>query len=189
MISDCSFRVLIGLWLLASEDKGKDGGLPPVDDIAFRLRIEKPTLISALEELGPFLVRDDIDMISDRYQDDVPETETETEGEGEGEAVKKKQPPKPKKKSGVVVKDLPDGVSEKTAKEFIEHRVKMKKPLTQEAFNRAMKAAAQAASDLGITPDRAITETIDAGWQGVKSDWLSNRLGKQNEGEAPVRRI
>ena len=77
LISDCSFRVLVGLWLLASEDEGMDGRLPPLDDIAFRLRISKANINKALVELEPWLCHDDNTMISERYQVDVPETETE----------------------------------------------------------------------------------------------------------------
>ncbi len=76
-ISDCSFRVLVGIWLLASEDKEMLGTLPNIDDIAFRLRIEKPKVIKALKELDKFILDDDINPISDGYQDDVPEVETE----------------------------------------------------------------------------------------------------------------
>jgi hypothetical protein len=82
MISDCSFRVLVGLWLLASEDKEMMGTLPPVDDIAFRLRLEKSIITKALQELGPWLDGGDITMISPRYQGDVPE---ERRGEVEKE--------------------------------------------------------------------------------------------------------
>ena len=78
-ISDRSFRVLIGLWLLASEDKDKIGKLPCVDDIAFRLRMDKDIIEKELRLLEPFLICDDIKMISRRYHVDVPETETETE--------------------------------------------------------------------------------------------------------------
>lgn len=81
MISDCSFRVLIGLWLLASEDPKKAGNLPEIDDIEFRLRIDKKKIINSLKELGNFIEIDDINMISRRYQSDSPETETETEKE------------------------------------------------------------------------------------------------------------
>lgn len=81
LISDCSFRVLVGCWLLASEDETQQGLLPPIDDMAFRLRIEKKKLINALAELEPWLYRDDINVISERYQLDAPETETETETE------------------------------------------------------------------------------------------------------------
>ena len=82
MISDCAFRVLVGLWLLASEDEEMQGGLPDVDDVSFRLRIDKTKVTNALKELEPWL---DIDVISERYQVDAPETETETEVETEVE--------------------------------------------------------------------------------------------------------
>lgn len=75
MISDRSFRVLVGLWLLASEDEHMEGRLPEIDDICFRLRMGKPCIIKALKELEPFLYQNDIKVISKQYQDDVPETE------------------------------------------------------------------------------------------------------------------
>jgi len=84
-ISDCSFRVLIGLWLLASEDHAMQGNLPPVDDIAFRLRMSNAAINKALQELKPFLIQDDINAISPRYQDDDPETEAKTETKAEVE--------------------------------------------------------------------------------------------------------
>ena len=76
-ISDCSFRVLVSLWLLASEDKEMEGSLPDIDDIAFRLRMDKAKIIKALKELDKFIIHDDINPISERHQDDVPEEETE----------------------------------------------------------------------------------------------------------------
>ena len=86
-----------------------------------------------------------------------------------------------KEKTGVSLDDLPAGISEDAAKEFILHRSNMKKPLTQNAFNRAMREALKASNLIGITPEQAIHETIDAGWQGIKADWLQNRLkGKMN---------
>ena len=72
-ISDRSFRVLINLWLLASEDKDKEGKIPEIDDISFRLRMDKKEISKALQELVPFLIKDDDEVISERYQDDVPE--------------------------------------------------------------------------------------------------------------------
>lgn len=75
-ISDRSFRVLVGLWLLASEDKGKKGELPDIEEICFRLRMEKPAIIKALKELDTLV-------ISERYHGDEPEKrreEEETEG-------------------------------------------------------------------------------------------------------------
>jgi len=74
----------------------------------------------------------------------------------------------------------PPGISQEAADEFIQHRKNLKKPLTQNAFNRAMLQALKASAEIGITPDEAIHETIDAGWQGVKAEWLKNRLRKTN---------
>jgi hypothetical protein len=85
-ISDCSFRILIGLWLIASEDEDMQGGLPGVEDIAFRLRVTNTVLTKALDELKHFLIRDDITLISERYQDDDPEADAEAEKRKEAEA-------------------------------------------------------------------------------------------------------
>ena len=88
MISDCSFRILVGLWLLASEDDDMEGKLPSIPDIAFRLRIEEAKIIKHLPELSPWVEQDDISTISERYQVGLPETETETETETEVEGKK-----------------------------------------------------------------------------------------------------
>lgn len=81
VISDRSFRVLIGIWLLASEDETKQGVLPGIADIAFRLRMPEKAVTDCIHELSEFLIHDDDDVISQRYHDDDPETETETETE------------------------------------------------------------------------------------------------------------
>lgn len=72
-------------------------------------------------------------------------------------------------------------IPESAAREFIEHRKLKKAPLTQLAFDRAMKAAIDASAELGITAARVIEETIDAGWQGIKTEWLRNRIAGRNE--------
>ena len=96
VLSDKAFRVLVLIWLLASEDKQKIGSLPSVEDIAFRLRMDKSMIIKCLGELDNFLISSDIKPISRRYQLDVPETETETEGETEKEGdIGGASPPEP----------------------------------------------------------------------------------------------
>jgi uncharacterized phage protein (TIGR02220 family) len=77
-----SAKVLVMLWLIASE---KDGELPSVKKLAFRLRMFEKQLVSTLSRLSHWLIQDDITPISDRYHDDAPETETETETETEKE--------------------------------------------------------------------------------------------------------
>ena len=82
----------------------------------------------------------------------------------------------------------PPGISQEAADEFIQHRRNLKKPLTQNAFNRAMVQALKASQEIGITPDEAIHETIDAGWQGIKAEWLKNRLRKNHVDENRTRK-
>ena len=89
MISDCSFRVLIGCWLLASEDKTQTGLLPDTKTIAFRLRKPETVILKAFSELSPFIYQDDINVISTRYQHDAPETETEGQRERQRQRQKK----------------------------------------------------------------------------------------------------
>lgn len=81
-------KLLVSLWLIASEDETHEGRLPDSRRLAFRLRITEKQLNQALNKLSHWLVHDDIKPISSRYQDDAPERageETETEKETEGE--------------------------------------------------------------------------------------------------------
>jgi hypothetical protein len=75
--ADCA-KTLTMLWLLASEDKKHLGYLPDIKTISFRLRISQDKMEKQLQQLNHWVVDDDINMISSRYQDDAPETETET---------------------------------------------------------------------------------------------------------------
>ncbi len=72
-------KLLIGLWLVASEDQDMNGALPEVKRLAFRLRTSEKQLKQSLTRLSNWLIQDDIGVISERYQVDAPETETETE--------------------------------------------------------------------------------------------------------------
>jgi uncharacterized phage protein (TIGR02220 family) len=76
-------KVLVMLWLIASEDKTQQGVLPEVRKLAFRMRMKEERLNQALTKLSHWVEQDDINPISERYQSDAPETETETETETE----------------------------------------------------------------------------------------------------------
>jgi hypothetical protein len=66
--------------LLASEC---DGYLPDISVISFRLRLPEEKIKKQISKLNHWLVGDDINMISDGYQSDIPERETEEETETE----------------------------------------------------------------------------------------------------------
>jgi hypothetical protein len=79
-------KLLISLWLIASEDKELSGKLPEVKSLCFRLRIKEIQLNQALIRLSHWLIHDDINEISSCHQDDITEkrreeieTETETD--------------------------------------------------------------------------------------------------------------
>jgi hypothetical protein len=81
-LSPTSSKVLVMLWLVASEDEGR---LPDLEKLSFRFRMNEEKLSKSIQELRHWLIQDDIAVISERYHDDAPETETETETETEGE--------------------------------------------------------------------------------------------------------
>ena len=78
-----SAKVLVMLWLIASES---DGVLPDVKKLAFRLRMTEKDTEASLSKLSHWMDQGDINVISERHQDDLPETETETEAEKKTEA-------------------------------------------------------------------------------------------------------
>ncbi|PAU79202.1 replication protein [Halomonas salipaludis] len=120
---------------------------------------------------------------------DIPPLPT-VEGEGPSpetgqkpEAEKPKPKAKPKggtkpKAAKLDLSQLPDGVSLEAVEGFIEHRNTLKKPLTQRALTLNVNEALRAAERIpGMTADQALDETVMAGWQGVKADWLARRQG------------
>jgi hypothetical protein len=61
-----SAKLLVLLWLLASENEGE---LPPLDVISFRLRVSVPHIVSCIPSLEHWLICDDIALISGVYQE------------------------------------------------------------------------------------------------------------------------
>jgi len=71
-------------------------------------------------------------------------------------------------------------VSEEVAKEYIDHRINKKKPLTQGAFNRAMNQAVLCMQK-GITKsaDEAIEFVCSQGWDGVTPEYIAAEKAKR----------
>ena len=80
-----SAKILVMLWIIASECKELEGNLPPIRTIAFRLRLPESAIIDAFTKLSHYLIQPDINTISTRYQVDAPETETKGETKREEE--------------------------------------------------------------------------------------------------------
>jgi hypothetical protein len=77
-------KVLVMLWLIASED---EGNIPPIKQLAFRLRMSEKDTEVCIIKLSHWLEQDDINAISTGYQSDSVETERETETEKEAECI------------------------------------------------------------------------------------------------------
>ena len=78
-----SSKVLVTLWLLASEDDEQQGKLPNIKTLSWRLRLPQEQVLNCINKLSHWLEQDDINVISSGYQDDLPETERETKIETE----------------------------------------------------------------------------------------------------------
>ena len=161
-ISDKAFRVLVGLWLLASEDKQMEGNIPSIDDIAFRLRIEKKSIIRCLAELDNFVEQEDINMISTRCQVDVPETETETETEAE------ELPPLLKESKAFI----------STWDDWKKYRAEKKKPLTKMSIKKQIKALGKLTAEEAI---KCIEYSIMNGYQGIFPDNVKQQENKPKD--------
>jgi len=148
-----SSKHLINLWLIASEYEGK---LPNIEILCFRLRLKKQEVTSILSKLSHWLEQDDINVISEVYQDDSTETETETETERK-------------------VLSIPIGVSESLWNEFINYRKKLKAPVTETVLKRLTKEANLANMEM----NEVISTIIFKGWKSFEADWIKKEQPKQ----------
>lgn len=69
-LDDRSSKILVMLWLIASEDENKDGVLPDDRKLCFRLRIKKSELDQVVTNLSHWLEHFDDGLITSCYQDD-----------------------------------------------------------------------------------------------------------------------
>lgn len=74
-----SSKVLVTLWLLASEDEEQQGKLPDIKTLAWRMRMSEKQVKECINKLNHWVLQDDINSISERNQDDAPETEKRRE--------------------------------------------------------------------------------------------------------------
>lgn len=144
-------KVLVTLWLLASEDH--DGCLPDTKTLAWRMRMTEKQILDCISKLSHWLEHDDDSVISERYQDDLPERETETETKKE-------------KKATVVV--APEGVSQEVWESFVKQRKVARAVITPVVIKSIEEQAALA----GWTLEKALSECAARGWRGFKAEWV-----------------
>ena len=96
-------------------------------------------------------------MISERYQDDAPETETETETKRETETRVQK------------ALACPVGVNPETWSDFLQHRKTKKAAVTESAIKGIEREARKA----GWSLEKALIECCARGWVGFKAEWVA----------------
>jgi len=154
-------KVLVMLWLIASEE---DGNIPATKTLAFRLRMTEKQTIDCLNKLSHWLEQDDINVISERYQDDSLETETETYIEKEKETKKMR---------------APDGVSSDVWESFVAQRKANRAVITE----TVIKSIQREANKAGWTLEQALAECAARGWRGFKANWVAEKQNLTKTGQ------
>jgi hypothetical protein len=147
-----SAKALVMIWLIASEDLGK---LPETKTLAFRLRMSEKETKEVVTKLSQWLDQDDINTISDGYQDDMPEKRREeTDKEKEKET------------------DTPTGVSQQVWDSFVKQRKTKKAQVTDLVIDGIQKEADKA----GWTLEMALNEVVVRNWQSFKAEWVKDKV-------------
>ena len=149
-----SAKALVMIWLIASEDLGK---LPETKTLAFRLRMSEKETKEVVTKLSQWLEQDDINPISDEYQDDMPEKRRE---ETDKEKEKEKET------------DTPTGVSQQVWDSFVKQRKTKKAQVTALVINGIQKEADKA----GWTLEMALNEVVVRNWQSFKAEWVKDKV-------------
>ena len=139
---------LVMFWLVASEDGGQ---LPSIKELAFRLRTTEKQVETTISKLSHHLEQDDITPISDGYQNDALEKRREEKRREE----KKAQP--------MVAFSLPPSIRPEVWKAFEEHRIKLRKPMTDHARELMVDSCVK----IGGDPNELLEHAILSGWQKV----------------------
>lgn len=158
-----SAKVLVMLWLIASENCGQ---LPNTKTLAFRLRMTEKQTIDSINNLSHWLEQDDIEVISMRYQDDLPEREKEREKEKE------------KKATGVA---CPPDVDKQVWADWVQLRKSKKATITETVVKGARFEAEKA-----NMPLQAFLEIwCLRGSQGLQAEWIKpdERLRLMNKAD------
>ena len=167
-------KLLVSLWLIASEDESKTGLLPDTKRIAFRMRTSEKLIKQQLTRLSEWVYQDDITVISERYQLDAPETETETETENRDKGRDRKT-----QHSRFDARLFLSGqqVEEKLIDDWTTLRRAKKLPITETAINGITREATKA----GLSLADALTVCCERGWGGFKAEWLASDKGSKKD--------
>ena len=78
---------------------------------------------------------------------------------------------------------IPESARGEPLDDWIEHRKRIKSPITTQTGVTRLAHELQECEQMGIPASEAIGEAIDAGWRGIKAAWVENRRSKNAEGK------
>jgi len=159
-----SAKVLVMLWLIASEE---DGNIPEVKRLAFRLRMSEKDTEVCLSKLSHWLDHNDINVISEGYQDDAPETETEKEIETKKE--------REKKATGVA---CPPTVDQQVWNDWLIIRKAKSLPMTETAWGQIQNEFRKA----NLSDQEGVKYCCLSNWASFKISWYEKQMQEQNSG-------
>jgi hypothetical protein len=157
-------KVLVMLWLIASEEDGK---IPEVKRLAFRLRMSEKDTEVCISKLSHWLDQDDINPISEGYQDDPLETEKETET--------KKEIEKEKKATGVA---CPPTVDPQVWSDWLQIRKAKKLPMTETAWSQIQNEFRKS----NLSDQQGVEYCCLSNWASFKTAWYEKNQQEQSGG-------
>jgi hypothetical protein len=81
--------------------------------------------------------------------------------------------------------ELPDGLSPQVWADYQAYRKRIRHPLNETTTKRVFRELEKAKLE-GFQPDDALAEAMDAGWRGLKVEWLKERAAKTaKQGASP----
>lgn len=159
-------KSLVMLWLIASEN---DGSLPDTKILAFRLRVTESQIKSTISKLSHWVEQDDINPISERYQDDPLEREEEVETDIRDREEKKVRVAR--------AFPRPDDVDQAVWDDWVQLRKNKRATVSQTVVDGARLEANKA----GMTLNAFLREWVMRGSQGLKAEWLVGKAPQKTE--------
>lgn len=84
-----------------------------------------------------------------------------------------------------LLSDNPHGASEQVLADWLTCRKNLRAPVTATAWQRINSELAKCVA-VGISADDALAEAQEAGWKGLKAEWILNRRGSTRQGAQPA---
>jgi biotin operon repressor len=97
-------------------------------------------------------------------------------------SLTRKESARAKKRDALDWSRVPESARGEPLDDWTEHRKRLKAPIqTQRGINTLANELARC-EQMGIPADEAISEAIDAGWRGLKAEWVANRRSGHETG-------